>query len=187
MKSSQADVLDEFHRAAHQSGAAGLELLDARRVRRSIRVGRYRFKNGLTVVAMLDPRAPVFSYQTWMRVGSKHESPERTGLAHLLEHLMFKATHRHASGTLDRELELRGADTNAATWVDWTYYHETLAARGDNLERVAELESDRLRNLVLTRETFEPELEVVMNERTMTVEDSALGGLNESIYLTAFT
>ncbi|MEL6548192.1 MAG: pitrilysin family protein [Myxococcota bacterium] len=87
---------------------------------------------------------------------------------------------------MDREMELRGAQTNAATWVDWTYYHQTLAARGDNLRTVMTFEADRLANLRFDRETFDSELEVVRNERRMSVDDSALGALGEAVYATAF-
>ncbi|MEM6533160.1 MAG: pitrilysin family protein [Myxococcota bacterium] len=153
----------------------------------SIEVRRYPLKNGLIVLLAHDPRAEIFAYHSWMRVGSKHEDPSKTGLAHLLEHLMFKATERHPLGFFDREIERRGAESNAATWVDWTYYHETLAHRDDNLRAVIELEADRLTGLVLDDETFASELAVVQNERRMTVDDSVLASLGEEVYRTAFT
>jgi zinc protease len=132
-----------------------------------LEAGRFTLPNGLRIVLVPDHRAPIFAYQTWFNVGSKHEDPERTGLAHLFEHLMFKGTKRFASGTFDREMERRGAQTNAATWVDWTHYTEALAARGD-------------------QETFTSELEVVKNERRMAVEDSLMGTLSELLMALVF-
>ena len=148
---------------------------------------RFRLANGLGVVLAPDDRAPIFAYQTWFRVGSRDEDPGATGLAHLFEHLMFKGTGRHASGVFDREMERRGAQTNAATWVDWTYYTQALAARGDNLEAVIAFESDRMHNLKLDEATFRSELEVVKNERRLTVEDSVPGQLSEALMADAFT
>jgi zinc protease len=148
---------------------------------------RFRLDNGLGIVMMPDHRAPVFAYQTWFRVGSKHEDSERTGLAHLFEHLMFKGTVRHPTGELDREMERRGSQTNAATWVDWTYYTQMLATRGDNLPTVIDFEVDRMTGIILDQATFESEREVVKNERRMTVEDSVAGTLSETLYATAYT
>ena len=148
--------------------------------------GRLRLPNGLTIIIAPDQRAPIFAYQTWFRVGSRNEDPERTGLAHLFEHLMFKGTRKHASGTFDKEMERRGAQTNAATWVDWTYYTEALAARDDNLATVVDFESDRMTQLLLDEGTFRSELEVVKNERRMSVEDSVGGILSEQLMALAF-
>lgn len=148
---------------------------------------RFRLDNGLGIILMPDHRAPVFAYQTWFRVGSKHEDPERTGLAHLFEHLMFKGTVRHPPGELDREMERRGSQTNAATWVDWTYYTQVLAARGDNLATVVDFEVDRMTGLVLDRAALEREREVVKNERRLTVDDSVGGTLSEMLYASAYT
>jgi zinc protease len=146
-----------------------------------LEAGRFVLPNGLKIVLVPDHRAPIFVYQTWFNVGSKHEDPGRTGLAHLFEHLMFKGTKRFPSGTFDHEMERRGAQTNAATWVDWTHYTEALAARGDNLATVVEFESDRMTGLLIDQETFASELEVVKNERRMSVEDSLVGTLSERL------
>ena len=154
--------------------------------RDALHAARFRLDNGLRVVLMPDTRAPVFSYQTWFAVGSRDEDPERTGLAHLFEHLMFKGTETHPTGTFDREMERRGSQTNAATWVDWTYYTEALAARGDNLQAVVDFEVDRMTRLVLDEDTFRKELEVVKNERRMAVEDSVTGALAERLYSLAY-
>ncbi len=147
---------------------------------------RFRLANGMTIILMIDRRAPVFSYQTWFKVGSRDELAERTGMAHLLEHMMFKGTAEHPTGEMDREMELRGAQTNAATWVDWTYYTEALACRDDNLATVIDYEADRMTRLIIEEESFASELEVVKNERRAGVEDSVAGALSERLLGLAF-
>ena len=172
--------------ASRDSGRR-VDLLSQHRYNESLSVGRFALENGLGMLVLSDDRAPVFAYQTWFGVGSKHEDPQRTGLAHLFEHLMFKGTRNHRPGEFDREMERRGTQTNAATWVDWTYYTETLAARGDNLATVIRFEADRMTELLIDEATFKSELEVVKNERRLSVEDSVSGLLSEKLYATAFT
>ena len=147
----------------------------------------FALENGLTLLVAQDRRAPVFCYQTWFRVGSKDENPKRTGLAHLFEHLMFKGTTKYPTGTFDQEMERRGAQTNAATWVDWTYYTQALVQRGDNLQTVVDFESDRMVNLVFDKKSFESELEVVKNERRLSVDDAVGGAMSEALMALAFT
>jgi len=147
---------------------------------------RFRLDNGFTIIFMPDRRAKLFAYQTWFRVGSRDENPARTGLAHLFEHLMFKGTTTHPTGVFDREMEKIGTQTNAATWVDWTFYMQTLAARDDNLQTIINFESDRMVNLVVDEETFRSELEVVKNERRMVVDDSVGGTISETVFKTVF-
>jgi zinc protease len=149
-------------------------------------IARFTLDNGLVVVLAIDPRAPIFCYQTWFRVGSKNEDPNLTGIAHLFEHLMFKGTTTYESGVFDREMGRRGGQTNAATWVDWTYYTQALAARADNLQAVIDFESDRMVNLIVDDATFKSELEVVKNERRMAVDDSIGGSLSEALMALSF-
>src|SRR5436190_24047722 len=89
-------------------------------------VTRHRLANGLGVILVPDPSAPVVSLHTWFQVGSRDEHPGKTGLAHLFEHLMFNQTANHAAGEFDRLMERAGGDTNAATSLDWTYYRDNL-------------------------------------------------------------
>jgi zinc protease len=182
-------VSDALYAAAEQAQIASghtVRLTQAHHFADGRSAARYALNNGLQIVLLADDRAPVFAYQTWFKVGSKDEDPERTGLAHLFEHLMFKGTARFATGTFDREMERRGAQTNAATWVDWTYYTEALAARADNLDTVIAFESDRMVNLQLDAATFRSELEVVKNERRMAVEDALSGTLGEKLMALAY-
>ena len=151
------------------------------------KVERWRFDNGLTLLLVEDHTTPVFAYQTWFDVGSANETPGKTGIAHLFEHLLFKQTKTLADGEFDRIMEARGGSTNAATWVDWTYYTSGLPADGDNFELVARLESDRMQNLVLNDAQVEAEREVVLNERRYRVDNSPDGQASEILYDLAFT
>ena len=149
-----------------------------------LEISDFRFHNGLRLLLLPDRSAPVVSYQTWVRVGSRHEPDGKTGLAHLLEHLMFKETEKFPVGEFDRLLELEGAEVNAATWTDWTCYYENLPKR--SLPVAIELESDRLRNLILRSEPFESERGVVINERKSSVDDDPEARAAETLYATAF-
>ena len=147
-------------------------------------IDRYHLKNGLEVLVMADKSAPTVSYFTWYKVGSRHEKPGKTGLAHLFEHLMFNETESMKAGEFDRKLEENGAETNAATWLDWTYYYESLPA--DRLPLAIQLESDRMAHLVLREPQVASEKEVVANERRFVVDDSVEGTTNELLYKVAF-
>ena len=145
----------------------------------------FRLGNGLKVILVRDPSAPVFAYQTWFAVGSRHEREGITGIAHLFEHLMFNQTENHPPGELDRLIETAGGDTNAATWVDWTYYRDNLPKA--ELPLAVELEADRMAHLTLGDKQVESEREVVANERRFRVEDDVDGFFNEELYKAAFT
>lgn len=148
-------------------------------------VQRYVLGNGLTVLLLVDKTAPVVSYATWFRVGSRHERPGKTGLAHFFEHLMFNETEHLKAGEFDRKLEESGAESNAATWFDWTFYYESLPK--DRLGLVIKLESDRMAHLVLREPQVKSEREVVTNERRYRVEDDVEGAADEELYKLAFT
>lgn len=149
-----------------------------------LRVERYRLENGLTLLYHPDPDVQLVSYQTWVPVGSAHEEVGRTGIAHLFEHMMFKATHTHEEGALDRLLEEVGGSANAATWLDWTYYYEDVPSA--HLERVISLEADRLERLLLNSEQLEAERKVVMNERRECVDDDPDALMDERLWSLAF-
>jgi zinc protease len=148
-------------------------------------VHRFLLGNGLKLLVLVDKSAPVVSYFTWFRVGSRHEKPGKTGLAHLFEHLMFNETEGFKAGEFDRKLEENGAESNAATWFDWTYYYESLPK--DRLALAVRLESERMARLVLREPQVLSEKEVVANERRMRVDDDVEGAANEILYKTAFT
>ena len=147
-------------------------------------IHRWRLGNGLTILILVDDTAPVAAYHTWFNVGSRHERPGKTGLAHLFEHLMFGETENLGAGAFDRKLEESGAETNAATWVDWTYYHDLLPA--DRVKLAVRLEAERMNHLVLREAQVASEREVVANERRYRVEDDVEGLANELLYKIAF-
>ena len=146
---------------------------------------RYRLGNGLTLIAAVDRRAPIVALQTWFRVGSRHERPGATGMAHLFEHLMFGQTESLPPGEFDRLVERTGGESNAATWVDWTYYRLSLPAR--DLALGVRLEAERMQHLVLESGPVESERDVVTNERRERVEDDVDGWLDEQLMAHAFT
>src|SRR5512143_4132050 len=154
-------------------------------VGRGMTARRFRLSNGLGLIAAVDKRAPIVALQTWFRVGSRHERPGATGMAHLFEHLMFGQTERLAPGEFDRLVERTGGESNAATWVDWTYYRLSLPAR--DLPLGIRLESERMRELVLEPAPVEAERDVVTNERRERVEDDVDGWLDEQLMAQAFT
>jgi zinc protease len=149
------------------------------------KVHRYQLNNGLTVLLLRDRSAPVAAYHTWFNVGSRHEKKGKTGLAHLFEHLMFNETESFKAGEFDKKLEENGAESNAATWVDWTFYHEALPK--DRLPLAVKLESERMSRLVLREPQVKSEKEVVANERRYRVDDDVEGASSELLYKTAFT
>lgn len=146
-------------------------------------IERYMWPNGLTLIYQPDHSAPLLSYQTWFNVGSATEKSGQTGLAHLFEHLMFKGTTRFPEGEFDRLLEEAGAEANAATWLDWTYYYSDIPSK--HFERVAELEADRFAHLQLNQAVLDAERLVVMNERRECVDDDPDGLMDELLWLHA--
>lgn len=150
----------------------------------SLRLDRFRLDNGLTILTCEDHSSPVVSYHTWLRVGSRHERTTKTGLAHLLEHLMFNETKRLPQGAYDQMLEEAGAETNALTWLDFTQY--SVSAPRQALKLVVNLESERLSSLVLREPQVISEKQVVANERRYRVDDDVEGAMNELLWATAF-
>ncbi|HSN97791.1 MAG TPA: pitrilysin family protein, partial [Candidatus Nanopelagicales bacterium] len=150
----------------------------------AMRVERFVLGNGLRVLILQDHAAPVICLQTWFGVGSRHERPGKTGLAHLFEHLMFGETDNVPHGSFDRMLEEAGAETNAATFLDWTYYHTNLPREALGL--TLKLEAERMARLVLREPQVASEKEVVANERRQRVDDDVDGSVNELLYKEAF-
>lgn len=149
-----------------------------------LEVERWRLSNGLAVRLLVDSSAPVISYHTWVRVGSRYEEPGKTGLAHFFEHMMFNETKNLAWGEFDRRMEDAGGDTNAATWIDWTYYYESLPA--EELPLAIELEADRMAHLVVRKKQVDSEREVVANERRMAVDNDVRGMADEMLCALAY-
>lgn len=146
---------------------------------------RFRLANGLRVIVVEDHSSPTFAYQTWFDVGSKDETPGYTGLAHLFEHMMFKGTRKYPEGKFDEILERAGAENyNASTSQDYTDYTQELPS--DKLDMIAEMEADRMTNLVVDEKSFSTEREVVQNERRFRTENSPDGTLYQELFGLAF-
>jgi zinc protease len=140
--------------------------------------------NGLRVLVLEDHRSPIVTVQTWYRVGSRDERRGATGIAHFLEHLMFRGTARHGPGVFARTIERNGGQDNAFTSQDVTSYYVNIAA--DRLDLVLDLEADRLHNLLLDPKIIESEREVVTEERRTRTEDDPGGFLGEEVSALAF-
>lgn len=135
--------------------------------------------NGMEVVVVTNERAPVVTHMVWYRVGAIDEPPGKSGLAHLTEHLMFKGTDTLAPGEFSRIVSRNGGRENAFTGPDYSGYFQSVAV--DRLERMMEIESDRMANLRLTSETVAPEVRVVLEERRSRVENEPAARLSERV------
>lgn len=133
----------------------------------------FSLDNGLKVIVREDHRAPVVVSQLWYKVGSSYESPGSTGLAHALEHMMFKGSSKLGPGESSRILRELGAQENAFTSDDYTAYYQVLAR--DRLEVALEMEADRLASLTLPEDEFVREIEVIKEERRMRTDDRPSG------------
>lgn len=140
--------------------------------------------NGLRVLLLEDHRSPVASVQVWYRVGSRNERPGATGLAHFLEHMMFKGTPTHGKGEFARLVEQNGGQDNAFTSQDVTSYYVDIAT--EKVDLVLRLEADRMRHLLLDPKEIESERQVVMEERRTRTEDDPDGSLFEELSAIAF-
>ncbi|HVG63196.1 MAG TPA: pitrilysin family protein [Hyalangium sp.] len=125
-------------------------------------ITEYRLPNGLRVVLFPDPTKPTVTVNVTYFVGSKHEGYGEAGMAHLLEHLLFKGTPKH--GNIPQELTERGARPNGTTWLDRTNYFETLPASDANLEWALAFEADRMVNSFIAKKDLDSEMTVVRNE-----------------------
>lgn len=123
----------------------------------------FTLENGMQVVVVPNHRAPVVFHMVWYRVGAADEPVGKSGLAHFLEHLMFKGTETVAAGEFSKIVARNGGTDNAFTSWDYTAYFEKIAR--DRLELVMRLEADRMVNLALSDEVVLPEREVVLEER----------------------
>jgi zinc protease len=140
--------------------------------------------NGLRVILVPEPKAPVASVQIWYRVGSRDEISGKTGLSHLMEHMMFKGTARYGKGEFSRMIAERGGNDNAFTSQDYTAYFENLAQ--EHVGLALELEADRLSGLAISDQEFALERDVVKEERRMRTDDDPQGTLVEQLYAAAY-
>jgi zinc protease len=135
--------------------------------------------NGLKVVVQEDHRAPVLVQQIWYKAGSMDEISGVTGVAHVLEHMMFKGTKSVPAGEFSRRIAAAGGRENAFTSYDYTAYFQQL--HQSRLPLAMQLESDRMHNLQLTGAEFAKEIKVVMEERRWRTDDDAQSRLQEQL------
>ncbi|QUS41271.1 insulinase family protein [Tardiphaga alba] len=139
----------------------------------------FKLDNGMQVVVIEDHRTPVVTQMIWYKVGSADETPGKSGLAHFLEHLMFKGTAKHPAGEFSQTVQRIGGNENAFTSTDYTGYFQRVTK--DQLGKMMEFEADRMTGLVLKDENVLPERDVVLEEYNMRVANSPEARLTEQI------
>jgi zinc protease len=139
----------------------------------NLKVHKEVLPNGLTVLIMENHRLPIFSYYTYFDVGGRHEEKGLTGASHYLEHLMFKGAKKYGPGQFDRTIEGNGGFSNAYTTFDNTVYHQNMPKKA--LEKIIDMEVDRMENLLLDPVAFESERQVVLEERKQRYENRPMG------------
>jgi zinc protease len=142
-------------------------------------VSHFTLGNGLEVVVIPDHRTPVVTHMVWYKVGSADETAGKSGLAHFLEHLMFKGTKKNPLGRYSQTVATLGGQENAFTTDDYTAYYQRIPR--ERLKTLMEFESDRMTGLVLTDEVVKPELQVVLEEQNMRVANNPGARLSEAI------
>ncbi|MBI5582643.1 MAG: insulinase family protein [Deltaproteobacteria bacterium] len=140
--------------------------------------------NGLKVIFLENHKAPVVTVQVWYVVGARDEPLGKSGLTHLVEHLMFRGTARYGPKMFSRVVQKNGGQDNAFTSRDYTVYYENLAA--DRVGIALELEADRMANLLVDEQKFLTELQVVQEERRLRIKDDPVASLYEEINAVAF-
>ena len=147
---------------------------------RAAEVTSFSLENGLDAVVIEDHRAPVVVHMLWYRAGAADEPPGQSGIAHFLEHLLFKATDELESGEFSRIVTENGGSDNAFTAWDHTAYHQRVAA--DRLELMMKMEADRMRNIRLTEDDIVTERDVILEERNERVESNPNALFSEQRY-----
>ncbi len=143
------------------------------------RPATFTLGNGLQVVVLTDRRTPVVTQMIWYKVGSADETPGKSGLAHFLEHLMFKGTAAHPAGEFSQTISRIGGIENAFTSTDYTAYYQRVPR--DQLQSMMEFEADRMTGLVLKDENVLPERDVVLEEYNMRTANSPDQRLTDQI------
>jgi len=147
-------------------------------------IKEYTLDNGLKVIVSEDHKAPIATFQVWYKVGSKHDPGRKSGMSHLLEHMMFKGSKNYENKIFSRLIQSNGGIDNAFTTKDYTMYYETLPS--NKIEIALKLEADRMYNLLLKEKDLKDEKNVVMEERRLRYEDDPQNSLYEEVVATAF-
>lgn len=144
----------------------------------------FSLPNGLTVVVIPNHRAPIVTQMVWYKVGAADEPRGKSGIAHFLEHLMFRGTKATPPGAFSRIVAQNGGRDNAFTTHDYTAYFQNVAS--DRLELVMKLESDRMTNLALTDAVVTPERDVIIEERRQRIDNSPTALFDEQLNTALF-
>ncbi|MFY9629583.1 MAG: pitrilysin family protein [Methylocystis sp.] len=147
-------------------------------------VTHFRLDNGMEVVVIPDRRTPVVTHMVWYKNGSADDPVGKSGIAHFLEHLMFKGTKLHPQGAFSNLVAELGGQENAFTSYDYTAYFQRIGK--EHLATLMRFEADRMTNLLLTDEVVAPEREVVLEERRMRVDNDPSAELDETVQSTLF-
>ena len=150
----------------------------------SVDTHEFQLSNGLKLIVREDHRAPTVAHMVWYRAGSMDEVNGKTGVAHVLEHMMFKGTDKVKAGEFSRLVAAVGGRENAFTSRDYTAYFQQVEQ--SKLEDVIKLEADRMSNLNFDDAEFSKEIQVIMEERRLRTEDNPSSLLNESLMATAY-
>lgn len=142
-------------------------------------VTTFKLANGLEVVVVPDRRSPVVTHMLWYKVGAADEPPGKSGIAHFLEHLLFKGTEKNPAGKFSKTVALIGGQENAFTSSDYTGYFQRTSR--EHLKTLMEFEADRMTGLVLTDDVVAPELKVVLEEQNQRVANNPGAKLGEQI------
>jgi len=148
-------------------------------------IAHFTLSNGMDVVVIPDHRAPVVTHMVWYRNGSADDPAGKSGIAHFLEHLMFKGTSKHAQGEFSDMVAELGGQENAFTSQDYTAYYQRVPK--EHLPVLMEFEADRMTNLALTDEVVTPERDVVLEERRMRTDSDPSAQLNEAVQAALYT
>jgi zinc protease len=142
-------------------------------------VTTFKLSNGLEVVVVPDRRTPVVTHMLWYKVGSADEPPGKSGIAHFLEHLLFKGTEKNPAGKFSKTVAAIGGQENAFTSSDYTGYFQRTSR--EHLKTLMEFEADRMTGLVLNDEAVVPELKVVLEEQNQRVANNPAARLGEQV------
>ena len=144
----------------------------------------FRLANGLRIIVQEDRRAPTVTHMIWYRVGSMDEQSGTTGVAHVLEHMMFKGTQKLKPGDFSAKVAALGGRDNAFTNKDYTGYHQQIEK--SHLAEVMALEADRMQNLTMDKNEFAKEIKVVMEERRLRTDDQPIAKVYEALNATVY-
>jgi zinc protease len=178
-------VTGKFMPALMLIAAAGAATLAPPRPAQAADASEFTLANGLQVVVVPDHRTPVVTHMVWYRVGSADEQPGKSGIAHFLEHLMFKGTDKHPAGEFSQIVAKLGGQENAFTSQDYTAYFQRVAK--EHLATVMGFEADRMTGLVLTDDVVLPERDVVLEERRMRTDNDPGSQLSEAAQAAMYT